>query len=203
MTDNKNIMPEDKKNLKQADMDKFGAGATEVAPEAFSGSEKKIKTKQRSKPSDKKEKGGVPIAVDIAVALFIVLIIAALVVGAYFAFKYYADNYRDATVQYTILITGDDAKEIIDPNTLRNKDVYLDTEDNSYYFGKLTSVKVLTTEEGERQISAKITVDTRYEREEGFLTDGHRIAVGCDYSLRVDENTMDITIVEIYKGGSK
>ena len=65
MTDNKNISPEEKKDLRHADMDKFGkealGGAREPADTAAK--EKKVKNKQKKKgQSDREKRAGVPLS---------------------------------------------------------------------------------------------------------------------------------------------
>lgn len=202
MTDNKNISPEEKKNLKHADIDKFGGDR--LASDGFGKGdflikEKKTKSKQSKKPSDKKRK--VPLALDIIVALAIVLVVAALVVGVYFVFKYYADSYKDVSIQYTVLISGEDVKNISDANALKGKELYLDADGNTYYFGKVTAVTVLSGADNEIQISAKVSVDSKHRTGEGYSVEGNRIAVGSEYSLRTEESGFDVTIVEMRKGG--
>ena len=204
--DNKNISPEEKKDLRHADMDRFGkeglGGAREPADTATK--EKKVKNKQKKKgQSDREKHAGVPLLLDIGVALVIIAVIAALIVGAYFLFKYYSDSYKDASIQYTVLISGEDAETISDVNSLKNKEIYYDLDGNAYYFGKVTSVNILEGEDGERQITARISVTSKYKRGEGYAVDGNRIAVGCEYSLRIEENTFETVIIEMYKGGGK
>ena len=74
MADNKNISSEDKKNLKHADIDKFGGDGLAydgLSKKDFLAKEKKTKDKRDKKNPDKKRK--LPLAVDIIVAFVIIL----------------------------------------------------------------------------------------------------------------------------------
>ena len=202
MADNKNISSEDKKNLKHADIDKFGGDG--LAYDGFSkkdflAKEKKTKDKRDKKNPDKKRK--LPLAVDIIVAFVIILFAVGLLVGVYYGFRLYSDSYKDASVQYTVLISGEDAQSISDPNALKGKELYYDGEDNTYYFGKITAVTVFNGTDGEVQITAKVSVDTKYRADEGFSVGDNRIAVSGEYTLRIEDSTIDIAIVEIQRGG--
>ncbi len=200
MTDNKKMSPDDKKNLKHADIDKFGGNqisADSLDKGDFLIGERKEKSKQNKKSSDKKR--SVPLALDIIIAIAIVLVVAALIVGAYFVFKNYADSYKDANIEYTLLIC--DADGTTDPEALKGKEIYLDCDGNTYYFGKIVNVALLKGADGTVQITADISVSSKYRKGEGFSVGGNRIAVGTEYSLRVEEGGFDATIVEISRGG--
>lgn len=200
MTDNKKMSPNDKKNLKHADIDKFGSNqisADSLDRGDFLIGERKEKSKQNKKSSDKKR--NVPLALDIIIAVVILLVVAALIVGAYFVFKNYADSYKDINVEYTLLIC--DADGITDPETLKGKEIYLDLDGNTYYFGKIKDASILKGADGAVQITANASVSTKHRRGEGFSVDGNRIAVGAEYSLRLGEGNFDATIVEISQGG--
>lgn len=206
MTDNKNISPEGKKDLKYADMDRFGGKRQSFDDADATIKEKKAKTKQKKKnQTDPQGSGKVPLALDISIAVVIIAVVVALIVGAYFLFKYYADSYKDAKVDYTVLIIDEDAGAITDPATLKNKEIYCDLDDNTYYFGKVTSAKIIAVEDdnSDGQLTLKISVTTKYKRGEGYLIDGNRIAVGSEYSLRIGEKTYNVAIVEMNVGGSK
>ncbi len=202
MTDNKNVSPEEKKNLKHADMDKFGGNkpaSDSLNKGDFLIKDKKTKDKQDRKSADKKRR--VPLALDIIVALVIIMLAVGLLLGVYYAFRKYANSYKDASIQYTVLISGEDAAEITDANALKGKELYLDADGNTYYFGKITAVTVLEGVDGEIQISAKVSVACKYRNDEGFSVEGNRIAVGGEYSLRTKESGFDVAIVEISRGG--
>ncbi len=200
MTDNKNMSPEEKKNLKHADIDKFGGkqfSNYSLDKGDFLINERKAKDKQNKKVADKKR--SVPLALDIIIALVIVLVVAALIVGAYFVFKNYADSYKNVNIQYTLLIS--DTEGISDTSVLKDKEIYLDCDGNTYYFGRITNATVLSSADGSIQITADVSVASKYRRGEGFSVDGNKIAVGSEYSLRVGESRFDATVVEMSKGG--
>ena len=200
MTDNKKMSPEEKKNLKHADIDKFGVkhlSSDSLDKGDFLINERKAKSKQNKKSTDKKR--SVPLALDIFIAIVIVLVIAALIVGAYFIFKNYTDSYKDADIQYTLLISETDG--ISDSSALKDKEIYLDCDGNTYYFGKITDATLLSGEDGSIQITADVSVSSKYRRGEGFSIDGNKIAVGAEYCLRVGESEFDATIVKMVRGG--
>ncbi len=200
MTDNKNMSPEERKNLKHADIDKFG-GKHIVTDSLDKGdfliNEKKTRGKQNKKSPDQKR--SVPLALDIIVSLVIILIVAALVVGAYFVFKNYTGSYKDVNIQYTLLISNTD--EISNPDALKDKDIYLDCDANTYYFGKITNATVIKGADGKKQITLDVSVSSKYRKGEGFSIEENRIAVGAQYSLRIEEDGFDAAIVEISRGG--
>ncbi len=200
MTDNKKMSPDDKKNLKHADIDKFGSSqisADSLDKGDFLIGERKEKSKQNKKFSDKKR--SVPLALDIIIAVAIVLVVAALIVGAYFVFKNYADSYKDVNIEYTLLIC--DVDGTTDPETLKGKEIYLDLDGNTYYFGKITNATLLKGVDGAVQITADVSVSSKHRRGEGYSVEGNRIAVGTEYSLRLGDGGFDATIVEISRGG--
>ncbi len=200
MTDNKKMSPDEKKDLKHADIDKFGGNQLSkdsLGKGDFLINEIKEKSKQNKKATDKKR--SVPLALDIIIALVIVLVVAALIVGAYFVFKNYNDSYKDANIQYTLLISDTDA--ISDSSSLKDKELYLDCDGNTYYFGKITNITLLSDEDGSTQITVDVSVSTKYRRGEGYSVDGNKIAVGAEYCLRVGESVFDATVVEMIRGG--
>ena len=199
MTDNKKMSREEKKNLKHADIDKFGGkqlSTDSLDKGDFLNNEKKSKNKHNKKNTDKKR--SVPLALDIIIAFVIILLVAGLIIGAYFVFKNYADSYKDSDIQYTLLMS-DIAEE--DPSELKDKEIYFDFEGNTYYFGKITNVSVMDGADGSIQITADVSVATKQRKGEGFSIDGNKIAVGAEYSLRVGETVFDATIVEMSRGG--
>lgn len=200
MTDNKKMSPEEKKDLKHADIDKFGGkqlSTGSLDKGDFLINERKEKGKQNKKTADKS--GSVPLALDIIIALVIVLVVAALIVGAYFVFKNYNDSYKDVNIQYTLLIT--DADAVSDPDSLKDKEIYLDCDGNAYYFGKITGAALLSDEDAGSQITVEVSVSSKYRRGEGYSVDGNKIAVGAEYCLRVGESELDATVVEMSRGG--
>lgn len=202
MTGNKNISPDEKKNLKHADIDKFSSDrlATDSSDKGdFLIKDKKIKDKQDKKSANKKRR--IPLAVDIIAALVIILMVVGLLFGVYYVFSRYADSYNDVSIQYTVFISGEDASAISDPNSLKGKELYFDSKGNTYYFGKITSVTSQSGADGELQISARVSVSAKYRNDKGYSVNDNRIAVGSEYSLRTEENRFDVTIVEIRKGG--
>ncbi len=202
MTGNKNISPDEKKNLKHADIDKFSGDrlASDSSEKGdFLIKDRRNKDKQGKKSADKKRK--IPLALDIIVASVIIVLVFGLLIGVYYAFRRYADSYKDVSIQYTVFISGEDASAISDPAALNGKELYLDTEDNTYYFGKITSVTSQSGADGETQVCATVSVSTKYRNDRGYSVNDNRIAVGSEYLLRTDEGSFDVAIVEIRRGG--
>lgn len=206
---NKNPATREKKDLKHVDMEKFGSnksGAYSPDNSEYSRKEKRSKDKQAVRKESGAGKGRtrkISLAVDIIVAIGIILIIAGLIVGAYFAFRYYSDiRYKDVYVKYTSIISTEQLSDE-DIASLEGKEVYLDTENNCFYFGKITEIKTAELPDGEKQVTVLIETDAQYKRGEGFSVDGNRIAVGCEYTLRYESKRFDIAVVEMYKGVKK
>lgn len=199
MTDNKKMSPGDN-SLKHADKDKFSGkhiSADSLDKGDFLINEIKDKGRQNKKSADKKR--SVPLALDIIIAIAIILVVAALIVGAYFVFKNYADSYKDVDIEYTLLIL--DGVDLADREALKDKEIYLDCDGNTYYFGSITDIVLLEAVDGSTQITLDVSVSSKYRRGEGFSVDGNRIAVGAEYSLRVEESGFDATVVEMSRGG--
>ncbi|MBE6547323.1 MAG: hypothetical protein E7667_00395 [Ruminococcaceae bacterium] len=208
MNDNKNISPEEKKDLKHADMNRFGTESLDNS--AFGSAEivHKERTKEKQqirgeRAAENKKSRNIPLALDITIAVVVVLFAAALVVGIYFMFQHYTAGYKNVDIEYTVAIEDGNFGLGEDLTKLKEKDVYLDFEGNSLYFGKITDVKVKKSHGGTRQVTVSITTDSEYKEGEGYSVDGHRIAVGSEYCLRIDQTEFDATVVELVKGGNK
>lgn len=206
---NKNPVTDEKKDLKHADMEKFGGEQLNTYGadnSEYSRKEKRSKDRQavrKENGSGKERKRKISLAVDIIVAIGIIIVIAGLIAGAYFAFRYYSDvRYKDAYVKYTSLINTEQLSDE-DIASLEGKEVFLDDRDNCFYFGKITEVKTAELSDTEKQVTVSIETDARYKKGEGFSVDGNRIAVGCEYTLRYERKSFDIIIVEMQKGGKK
>lgn len=203
--DNRNINPEENKNLKRADFEKFGKeplSSKRADSDELLRREKRAKDRQirGEEAVEIKKSKKIPLGVDIALAILIVILAAALVVGMYFVIRRHSIGYTSADVEYTVLLEG---VEEIDVNGLKDKQVYYDTDDNAVYMGKITEAKVLTDENGDVQVIANISVNTRYRKGKGYLVDENPIAMGCKYALRIEETVFDTTVVEMSKGDKK
>ncbi len=202
----KNITPEEKKSLKHADIDKFGSeqlGKKKSDSTELLNREKKAKDKQvrGEDSSDPKKNRKIPLGVDIAIAVFIVVLAAALVVGVYFMIKSQTIGYENVTVKYTALVSQSDKEKIAKPEGFKGKAVYFDANGNSLYMGSVSEVKTIEDESGKSQLAVVITVSSKYKKDEGYSSSGKRIAVGCEYVLRVGDVSFSSEIVEISKGG--
>ena len=84
-----------------------------------------------------------------------------------------------------------------------NEKVFLDTESNSLYFGKITGVNTEENGMGQnsRRIYLTIEVNAKYRKGEGYSLGDERLAVGSKFMLLCGERTETVTVVELSAGG--
>ena len=79
---------------------------------------------------------------------------------------------------------------------MKNKSIYLETDNNSVYFGKVTNVEFKTDSEGNDVAILTVNADVKYRKNDGYSIDEKRIAVGGAYTVRAEEITVDGVIIE-------
>ena len=149
-----------------------------------------------------KKKKKFPLALDIIIAVLAIAIVAGAILGAYFAFVYFADDSEEMTVEYVIL-----AKKNSSTNINKGNDVYFDNEGKTYYFGNVIDI---SDDVGVNGVSNPlgITVEymlvtvratVNYRNDDGYSINEQKIAVGKDITFRAGQNSYSGTIVELNK----
>ena len=142
----------------------------------------------------KKDEKRIPVLVDIITGLLLLAIVVGIAVGAVYLFRYYTDDYEGVSVEYTYICISDDLEEM-HGRSLRNKSLYLDTEDNTLYFGNVES--------GEKMLVVVVNANLKFKDDEGYSVNDQRIAVGSEYTLRSEDVVVNGTIVELKPLGAK
>lgn len=199
-------MPEIKKNgmgddvsLKKADAQKSYGDKQPVqvpAAELFGG--KRVKEAIQKRVDKRK----LPIAVDVIIGVLMLSLLICAVVGTYMLFRYFASDYYASNIEYTVVCpcNGD----ISSYAALKNQSLFYDASDNTYYFGKITDVKVVsTTADGNNMLVLVVNADVRYRSGEGYSISDNRIAVGSEYTVRASNQVFNITITELERSADK
>lgn len=186
-------------NLKKADSKKsHGEIGTTLRNEVLSG--KKIR--ENSDINNIKVKKRLPLAIDIIAGILMLALMCGVVAGSYVLFRYYSNDYDGVNVTYKVVFNTSD-KDLILAAMRVNEKVFLDTESNSVYFGKITSVNTEENGMGQnaRRIYLTVEVNAKYRKGEGYSLGDERLAVGSTFVLRCGERTEAVTVVELSAGG--
>lgn len=181
--------------LKEADAEKSenktsdGQSAQEIFGSKFMSNSLSVNARKDSR------KRNFPIIVDIVIGILILAIFAGAVVGAYYLFRYYSDDYSGAEIKYTVIVPCED--DLMGLRTMKGRALYLDTEDNTYYFGTVSDVILVENAKEGNYAVMIVSINARFRADEGYTVSGNRIAVGCNYSLRSDSMILDATVVEL------
>jgi hypothetical protein len=149
----------------------------------------------RTLGSSVKVKKRLPIIVDIIAGILMLAIVCGVVVGSYMLFRYYSNDYDTKSVTYTVIFNADE--ELNWYASMKNGDLYMDSADNTVYFGKVTEVK---TDSNNNRVILKVTVSAKYRDGEGYSIGASRLAVGGEYKLRYVEKALNVAIVELSGG---
>ena len=195
MSDNKNFDTKENK-LKKADSkksagyDESSVGVTELL------GGKKAREASDMAPVAIKTKKKLPLAVDIIVGIIMIALVIGVIAGAYMLFRYFSNDYEGVSVEYTVVFEGEDLTPYL---SMKSKDVYIDTEDNTLYFGKITETKIAQRDGAEQMIMKIVCSDVRFKNGEGYTVSGKRLAVGSSFDLRCGEKTVSVTVTELKK----
>ena len=184
MTENKNMAPEGKRDLKHADLDKFGSERLSVPQTDKTDiltKEQKSKQIRGERGSEAPKKRNIPLALDIIIALSVVIVVAALIVGAYFVLSYYTIGYKNVSIEYTVVVESDDIADDFDASSLEGSVVFCDEYGNTQCFGKVSDASVKISAKGEKQIVFSINSDAKYKKGEGYFVEDHEVAVGSTH----------------------
>ena len=121
-------------NLKKADLKKSqGEVGTTLKNEILGGR----KIRENSDIKNIKVKRRLPIAIDIIAGILMLALMCGVVAGSYFLFRYYSIDYDSVNVTYKVAFDTAEKEQVL--AVMRaNEKVFLDTESNSVYFGKIT-----------------------------------------------------------------
>lgn len=186
-------------NLKKADAKKSqGEVGTTLRNEILGGR----KIRENSDIKNIKVKKRLPIAIDIIAGILMLALMCGVVAGSYLLFRYYSNDYDSVNVTYKVAFDTAEKDQVL--AVMRaNEKVFLDTESNSLYFGKITGVNTEENGMGQnsRRIYLTIEINAKYRKGEGYSLGDERLAVGSKFMLRCGERTETVTVVELSTGG--
>ena len=143
-----------------------------------------------------KVKKKLPLWVDIIAGILMLAIVCGIVVGSYMLFRYYSNDYTETDISYAFIVDGVSAEEIDKYYALKGSELFMDTENNSVYFGKITKV---SAEEG--RILITVSAQVKYRNGEGYSVGDSRLAVGSELALRCGETDISAEVVSLRRGG--
>ena len=179
--------------LVHADKDKSADSKNSAANNSFI--EKYTKTRGNvSSVLTKKKK--FPIVLDILISLILVLIVAGLVVGAYFLIIRFDDSYDNAIAEYVLLVENGDVEGLS-----KGDNVYIDKSGSVVYLGNVIEidkeVSVNNSNVTSKLIAITVRADVQYRNEEGYNIDGEKIAVCRNIAIRINNKVLLGDIVEL------
>ena len=188
-------MADSRNNLKKADAEKSYSVSQNVIIESVGAKMGSIGTSGTRLAVKRK----LPVFVDVIIGVIILAIFAGIVVGAYFMFRYYTNDYAGVKLEYVFISPC--AEDIDAFRTMKNKDLYFDLDGNTLYFGKVTNVDVVDSVNTGKYLVLNVSADAKYKSGEGYTIGESKMAVGSEYSLRVDGRVVVGTIVELREEG--
>ena len=178
------------KDLKHADAEKSGATVSQLAGISLGKAKKSDDNGFKVRQTARKR---LPIVVDIIIAILFVALFAVVIVGAYVALRNFAVDFESVNVQYTMLVSAENAEEYVG---LEGQPLYLDVDGSVEFFGKIKSVQA-----SEKNGGVLVVVDStiRYKEGDGYSIGDTKLAVGQEYVLRTQGGkTLEGVVVELY-----
>jgi hypothetical protein len=133
--------------------------------------------------------------VDIIIAILLLAIVAAVIMGGYFALRYFTIDYDSVNIEYSILVESDNVKQYAD---LAGKHIYMDVDGNTLYMGKISEVDIY---ENDGAVVVTVEFEAKYKSEEGYFAEDYKIAVSKKLDVRTDSMKISGKIVELQKRG--
>ena len=192
-------MADNKKNMSVTDDQK----ASSFLPDAPVVPATETKKRVRKAPKIKKQKKkGFPIILDILIMILLISVIGAAVWGIWSLGKYFATQYADVELSYTMLIEDVDPEIALDKNgycvIVPDSTVYLADDDAGYVLGKVLSVSTkMDDESGAVDVYVTVKATAGYNSKLGYFIEQTKIAVGKSYSCRFSGLMGDAVIVEL------
>lgn len=179
------------KNLKKADSEKSSGGAQLDYIAGLRGVKaKESGENEKSKNATARKK--LPLIVDIVITVLMLAIVAGVIVGAYYLFRYFSTDYESVGIEYSFAV---ECKEnASDYQKYVRKELYYDVDGSTVYFGKIESVSV--SEDNDLAVII-VEVTANHKADEGYYLGDERVAVGSGYTLRIEDQTVSGTVVEL------
>ena len=196
MSKNKNYDSKQNFDLKSADAHKKESGA---GLQSSPGGVKNFKMTSGGAPVNKRKK--TPIVADIIAGVLIIAIAIGVVVGTVYMFRYQSNDYGNINIEYQMLIYTDKDESYYAP--MKNKSLYVDADDNSIYFGKVTDMEFSTDTKGNDVLILTVSAQVKHRESDGYSISGSRLAVGCEYTVRSESIAVRGIIVELDTAASE
>ena len=190
----KNGQRESAKNLKKADSEKSSSGAQLDYMVGLRGTKAKD-TAESEKGRGARARKKLPLVVDIIITILILAMAVGVVGGAYYLFRYYSTDHESVRVRYSFAVSCEE--NAISYRYAENKELYFDTNGSTVYFGKIKSV---SASEGGTLAVFTVEVMAAHRKNEGYYLGGEKLAVGSDYTLRIEGRVVNGTVVELFGG---
>ena len=193
MSENKNYdQLRDPSDLKHADSEKKSDnGSTAGLSDSLGAKMSDVLSSGSARVNARKK---LPVIADVVIAVVMVLLIIGAVIGSYYLFRYYTNDYDNLEIEYCIATPCE--KDIAIYRGMLNTEIYCDANGNSFYLGKVKSVELSTD-----QSMVLIIVDcsAKYRSSEGYSVGDCRIAVGEQGLYRSRVMNVNGTIVEMHE----
>ena len=142
-----------------------------------------------------------PVVADVIAGLLIILIAICVVVGTVYLFRYQSNDYGTVDVEYKLMAYCE--KDVTYYRPMNNKPLYIDVEDNSVYFGKVTNIEFFTDSKGNDVLILTIDANVKYRQNDGYMINDYRLLVGSEYTVRSEEIVFDGAIIELKSSSTK
>lgn len=181
------------RNLKKADSEKSSGGAQHDYVVGLRGVKAKDSGAGERKSASARKR--LPLIVDIIITVLIFAMVAGIISGAYYLFRYYSTDYESVSIKYSFAVECEgNASEY---QKADRKELYFDTDGSTEYFGRITAVSI--SEDNSLAVFT-VEVTANYKASEGYFLGDERVAVGSDYTLRIEGQTVSGTVVELIGG---
>lgn len=182
---------ESAKNLKKADSEKSSGGAQLDYIVGLRGVKAKDPA-ESEKSHNAKARKKLPLIVDIIITILMLAMVAGVIVGAYYLFRYFSTDYESVSIEYSFAVSCEGNAD--EYKSVENKELYFDIDGSTVYFGKITAVEIC---EDNSLAVLTVEVTANHKGDEGYYLGDERVAVGSDYTLRIEDQTVNGTVVEL------
>lgn len=192
-------MADNKKNLPVTDDQK----ASSINPEASLIPASETKKKIRKAPKVKKQKKkGLPVILDILIMVLLIGVIAAAAWGIWSLGKYFATQYTEQEISYTLLIEDVESAIALDENgycvVAPDTRVYLAEDEQSHVLGKVLAVSTEIDHQTDTvDVYVTVKATAGYNAKLGYYIEQTKIAVGKTYTCRFAGLMGEAVIVEL------
>ena len=139
------------------------------------------------------KKSKFPIGLDIFISLLLVVLVAALVVGAYFLIVRFNDSHDNATIEYVML-----ADKASVEGVEKGNNVYTESNGSVNYLGSVIDINENIAVASESSfVAITVRVDAQYRDDEGYKVNDEKIAVGRTICVCVGDSKFNGDIIEL------